>query len=64
MECASSLAGGIFFFSVPLEGFVLLFSVPVSVGDPDGLAGRSGEPVKSCPTKEGHPEVDGLWCAV
>ena len=33
---------GIFFLSVPLDGTVLLFSVPMSAGDPDGLAGQAG----------------------
>ena len=42
---------GIFFFSVPLDGIVLLFSVSVSAGDPDGLAVRAGGSRKY-PTKE------------
>ena len=41
-ECAGSLAGGNIFLSVPLDGTVLLFAVPVSAGDLDGLAGRAG----------------------
>ena len=35
---------GIFFFSVPLDGTVLFFSVLVSAGDPDGLVGQKGGP--------------------
>ena len=42
---------GLFFFSVPLDGTMLLFSMPVSAGDPDGLAGRAGGSRKY-PTKE------------
>ena len=41
-ECAGSLADGNIFFSVPLDGTVLLFSVTVFAGGPDGLAGQKG----------------------
>ena len=55
---------GIFFFSVPLDGTVLFFSVPMFAGDPDGLAGQKGGPV-DCPTKEvaspGHCKSEVSW---
>ena len=45
---------GIFFFSVPLDGCVLLFSVPMSIGGLDGLAGCAGG-FPWGPTKEPPP---------
>ena len=45
-ECVGSLAGGNIFLSVPLDGTVLLFSVFVFAGDPDGLAGQKGGPIR------------------
>ena len=57
-ECAGSLASRNIFFSIPLDGTVLLFSVIVSVGGPDGLAGRKGGPVYGHSTKEVASPVD------
>ena len=53
-ECAGSLAGGNIFLSIPLDGTVLLFSVPVFAGDSDALAGSAGGSHKG-PTKEPPP---------
>ena len=55
-ECAGSLAGGNIFLSVPLDGTVLLFSVPMSAGDPDGPVGSAGGGCShKGPTKEPSP---------
>ena len=63
-ECAGSWAGGNILLSVLLDGTVLLFSVPLSAGDPDGLAGQKGGPVGH-PTKEvaspGHCKSEVSW---
>ena len=59
-ECAGSLAGGNFFISVPLDGTMLLFSVTMSRGGPDGQAGRRGAPYTVTLPRKWPPPMDAV----